>query len=235
MDANGAIESAYDHDSAGRSAGVEPHEPRQSSQSVSRERDAAIARLRELGASREQLFGESERAALEYLYRRYSPALFQIAVRLTRGRDDAEDVVQELFVSLPTALQRYRPGNFDAWLKRVTARIALMKLRTVRRQASVVALRLPALGDEAISADDFAALENHDAIRRALEQLPESWREIVVLRIFLDFTHREIAEMLEISPNLSEVRLCRALKRLRLLLRAYGPEGCATARPNRKR
>ncbi len=73
--------------------------------------------------------------ALSALYLEHGAALFRLAYRLVRTREDAEDVVHDVFVGLPEALLRYEErGSFAAWLKRVTARVALMKLRRGKRR-----------------------------------------------------------------------------------------------------
>ncbi|HWC74684.1 MAG TPA: sigma-70 family RNA polymerase sigma factor, partial [Gemmatimonadales bacterium] len=70
------------------------------------------------------------------LYGRYGRALFRLAYRLTGTREDAEDVVHDVFVGLPEKLERYEErGRLDAWLRRITARTALMRLRGDRRTA----------------------------------------------------------------------------------------------------
>src|SRR5919108_165135 len=76
--------------------------------------------------------------ALGELYRLYGPALFKVAYRLTDSREDAEDVVHDVFLGLPEALERYEErGRLGAWLRRLTARVALMKLRKRRRQSEL--------------------------------------------------------------------------------------------------
>src|SRR5438876_11176990 len=76
--------------------------------------------------------------ALSALYLEHGAALFRLAYRLVGAREDAEDVVHDVFVGLPEALRRYEErGSFAAWLKRVTARVALMKLRRGKRRREV--------------------------------------------------------------------------------------------------
>src|SRR6059036_838784 len=76
--------------------------------------------------------------ALSALYLEHGAALFRLAYRLVGGREDAEDVVHDVFVGLPEALRRYEErGSFGGWLKRVTARVALMKLRSGKRRREV--------------------------------------------------------------------------------------------------
>src|SRR2546426_4641742 len=76
--------------------------------------------------------------ALASLYRTHGAVLFRLAYRLVGAREDAEDVVHDVFVGLPEALRRYEErGSFAAWLKRVTARVALMRLRSGKRRREV--------------------------------------------------------------------------------------------------
>src|SRR5438128_12595842 len=73
--------------------------------------------------------------ALSALYLEHGAALFRLAYRLVGAREGAEDVVHDVFVGLPDALRRYEErGSFAAWLKRVTARVALMRLRSGKRR-----------------------------------------------------------------------------------------------------
>src|SRR5260370_3945380 len=72
--------------------------------------------------------------ALSALYLEHGAALFRLAYRLVGAREDAEDVVHDVFVGLPDALPRYpERGSFAAGLKRVTARVTLMRLRSSQR------------------------------------------------------------------------------------------------------
>ena len=61
----------------------------------------------------------------------------RVAAAILRNTADAEDVVQDVFANLPKALRRYEPGNFEAWLKAVTARTVLMRMRRQRREAEI--------------------------------------------------------------------------------------------------
>src|SRR5260370_1922965 len=73
--------------------------------------------------------------ALSALYLEHGVAWFRLAYRLVGAREDAEDVVHDVFVGLPEALGRYEErGSFGGWLKRVTARVALMRLRSGKRR-----------------------------------------------------------------------------------------------------
>src|SRR5213594_4400935 len=68
--------------------------------------------------------------ALAALYHRHARALLAVAYRLLQRREDAEDVVHDVFLGLPEALRRYEErGSLGAWLKTITTRVALMRLR----------------------------------------------------------------------------------------------------------
>ena len=161
--------------------------------------------------------------ALAELYARHGQTLMSLAFRLTGSRADAEDVLHDVFLGLPEALRQYEErGSLESWLKRVTARVALTRVRT-RARTHEVALddHLPAAPDNAT--DRLADLV---AVQRAIDALPEALRVVFTLREMDGYSHAEIAELLDITSNASEVRMHRAIKSLR---RALG--GATGARP----
>ena len=116
---------------------------------------------------------EGEPSALAQLYSRYSGPLMRLAWRLTRSKDDAEDVLHDVFVGLPEALRHYdERGTFESWIKRVTARIALSSIRARQRSRE-----LPLDDYPLIQSADRADSEADSApIQRAVDSLPESMR-----------------------------------------------------------
>ena len=168
--------------------------------------------------SHSQPLSPEEAEALGVLYRRYAIALLRVATHLTGSATDGQDVVHDVFVQLAYAIKRFRPGNLEAWLKRVTATTALMRLRTVRRHREDIPPTLDFVADD-VASHDLEALEDIEGVRNAVEGLPEALRRVVVLKGFLGYTHSEIAALLNITPNACEVRYCRAVTMLRSLLR----------------
>lgn len=156
-----------------------------------------------------------EEAALSEAYHRFAAGLLTLAFRLTGHGDDAEDVVQELFIGLPEALATYEErGQFEGWLRRIVIRRALMRLRTRRTRGEVsIDLAAAHAGSHSPSLTISA-----DALAAALARLPEEQRAVVVFKVIEGYSHEEIAELLGIRRNASEVRLHRALVRLRALL-----------------
>ncbi len=154
-----------------------------------------------------------EPAALTRLFHAEASGLLALAYRLLLSRDEAEDVVQDLFVGLPEALVRYEErGQFRAWLRAIVVRLCLMRLRRARRTAGG-----PALVDDT-PASAFPDTVTNLALLAALAELPPDLRAVVVLKVIEGYTHEEIAALLGIRRNTSEVRLHRALARLRSAL-----------------
>ena len=153
--------------------------------------------------------------ALGEVFAEYGDVVYRAALRLTGSRADAEDVTQEVFVRLSDALHGFTgtAGNFPGWLRRVAVRQALMHLRGGRRRREVSVESVSAL---TMRAD--AALERL-SIDAALARLPEDHRTVFVLKEVEGYDHAEIAELLGISTANSEVRLHRARRQLRELLR----------------
>jgi RNA polymerase sigma-70 factor, ECF subfamily len=154
--------------------------------------------------------GSSE--ALASLYSTFGATLHRLAYRLTGRREDAEDVVHDVFVGLPEALGRYEErGSLEAWLKRVTARVALMRLRSRNRRREV---GLDAAGPPAEPKTGAAGI----ALQAAVDALPDPLRMVLVLKEIEGYSHAEIGALLGIRAGTSRVRLHAALKRLRKAL-----------------
>jgi RNA polymerase sigma factor (sigma-70 family) len=153
--------------------------------------------------------------ALTEVYERFGDRLMALAFRLTGSQQDAEDVLHDVFLGLPEALAKYdERGSFESWVKRVTARVALSKIRTREREREVD------LADVHIAPESGAMHRLTDlvAVQRAIDALPDTLRVVFVLREVEGYSHAEIAAVLEISTNASEVRLHRAIRALRQTL-----------------
>src|SRR6185436_10031627 len=143
-------------------------------------------------------------AALALVYEEHAGRMLAVAYRLLQSREDAEDVVHDVFVGLPEALRRYEErGAFASWLRKVTARVALARLRQ-RSERDPVSLE--DVGEPAQRQRD---VEGMLSLEQAMKALSPSLRAVVVLREIEGFSHAEVAELLDISVGASEVRLHR--------------------------
>jgi RNA polymerase sigma-70 factor (ECF subfamily) len=124
-------------------------------------------------------------------------------------------VTQDVFLRIPKALGGFTgtSGMFGAWIRRVAARQALVHLRSGRRRREVT---VDGVANLFARTDDTASRLTIDA---ALARLSDEHRLVFLLKEVEGYDHREIAELLEISVANSEVRLHRARRELRALLR----------------
>lgn len=172
-----------------------------------------------------------EAAAYEALVRRETPRLLAVARRMLRNEEDARDAVQDAFVNAFRAFDAFEGGcRVSTWLHRITVNAALTKLRTRRRkpEESIEGLlptfledghhaRHPAEWRDDIEAE-LAHKEDREFVRACIEELPESYRTVLLLRDIEDLDTAEAAQLLGVSENVVKVRLHRARQALRTLL-----------------
>ncbi len=157
-----------------------------------------------------------EAAALETLFRAVEAPAFRLARRLCGGVDEAEDVVQETFLEVVRSVGRFRgDGPFVAWVKRIAASKALMRLRK-RRRTPEDAVDPADLVDRAAArggADD--AVCHRLDLEVALARLSATARAVVWLHDVEGYTHEEIGAAFSCSASFSKSQLARAHTRLR--------------------
>ena len=173
-----------------------------------------------------------EPAAFNTLVTAYGARLYGYFYRLTGSRHDAEDLLQEVFVRLVRMIGRYEhDGRFEGWLFRIATNLVRDRVRrskTARSAGDHSGLR--GAGVEAESAGDrpdpaaegpsvpLERAENLDRLQRAVGQLPEAEREVILLRHFSQLSFREIAEQMGTPLGTALARAHRGLARLRELM-----------------
>ncbi len=146
-------------------------------------------------------------------------ALYGTAYRMTRNAHDAEDLVQETFLRAFRAFDRYQPGtNIRAWLFTILHRARTDSFR--RQSRSPQTVELTGEGPAVAPAQDALAAGGEEIVR-AMEALPEVFRNAVVLRDMEDFSYDEIARILEVPVGtvMSRIHRGRALLRMALARR----------------
>ncbi len=150
-----------------------------------------------------------DEAALEGLYRAFESPVYNLARRICRTTEDAEDVLQETFMEVCRSIRRYRnEGSLWGWIRTIAASKALMRLRRNRYRDTD---ELP---------DDVSERKREDIALRmdleaALERLSETSRAVVWLHDVEGYTHEEIAGMMGRTVSFSKSQLARAHTRLR--------------------
>jgi RNA polymerase sigma-70 factor, ECF subfamily len=173
-----------------------------------------------------------EEWAFETVVRLYSARLLIVARRFVRNDDDARDVLQSAYLSAFRALPNFAgSAQLSTWLHRIVVNTALMKIRTRRRKPEeAIDDLLPAFQDDGHHVERFAdwatpadvlleRQETRQAVRRCIDQLPESYRTVLLLRDIEERSTQEVAELLMVTPTAIKVRLHRARQALSTLLR----------------
>jgi RNA polymerase sigma-70 factor (ECF subfamily) len=176
-----------------------------------------------------------EESAFEQLVRSTSGKLLASARRILRNEDDARDAVQSAFIRAFQSLSRFREeARISTWLHRILVNEALMRLRSrATAEGSIDELLPTFLQDGHQTRDTIDWSESAEAalvraetaavVRRLIDQLPETYRTVLLLRDIEEMTNAEIAEMLGVSKNVVKVRVHRARQALRALLeREFG-------------
>ncbi len=150
-------------------------------------------------------------AALEALYRAFESPVYNLARRICRTAEDAEDVLQETFFEVCRSIGRYRgDGSLWGWVRTIAASKALMRLRRNRyRDTDELEDDAPMSG---AGRQDYHLRMDLEA---ALERLPETSRAVVWLHDVEGYTHEEIAGMMGKTVSFSKSQLARAHTRLR--------------------
>jgi RNA polymerase sigma-70 factor (ECF subfamily) len=172
-----------------------------------------------------------EDAAFETLVRRYGGRMLSVAKRFLSNEADAHDAVQEAFLSAFKALASFDGrSQLGTWLHRIVVNAALMKLRTKKRhpEQSIDDLlpKFKANGHQEAPcsrwssppAADLERVETQQLIREHINQLPESYRTVLLLRDIEELDTDTVAQMLDLNPGTVKVRLHRARQALRTLL-----------------
>ena len=163
---------------------------------------------------------QGDEEALEALFRAFETPVYNLARRILRHPEDAEDVLQETFLEVMRSLRGYRgDGSLWGWIRRIASSKALMR---IRRESIRTTEEL--LEETTGGATPPAGLTVD--LERAFESLSETSRAVVWLHDVEGYTHEEIAELMGKTVSFSKSQLARAHARLR---RQLGPGEGRTA------
>jgi RNA polymerase sigma-70 factor, ECF subfamily len=158
-------------------------------------------------------------AAFEELYRAHAGKLFSVACRMVGNPADAEDLLQEIFLSAHRKLDGFRGESaLGTWLYRLATNHCLDHLRS---RAARMNQLTDALDDEPGQAAGRNLAEQTVTkmdLERALARLPEGCRAAFVLHDVQGLEHREVAEVLGVAEGTSKSQVHKARQRLRALL-----------------
>jgi RNA polymerase sigma-70 factor (ECF subfamily) len=172
-----------------------------------------------------------DRAAFAELYEAHKGPLFSFLFRMCWDKVVAEDCLQEVFIAVWKAAPTWEPtAQVNTWLFRIARNIWINEGRRAKRRPALFSFlgptdeesQQPDFADEAAGPEDNTlSQEARAAVRKAIDQLPEHEKMVVLLSEFDGMKYAEIAEVLEIPVGTVKSRMSSASERLRGLLRKY--------------
>ena len=156
--------------------------------------------------------------AYQRIYKLYSRSMYNVGYRIVNNEAEAEDVLQEAFISAFKNLDHYRgDSTFGAWLKRIVVNKALNQIGKRKFE------RIP--DDEKwdvreeVDQDEFESFPfTVDMVKKAIELLPDGYRTVLSLYLLEGYDHQEIAEIMKITESTSKSQFNRSKKKLREIL-----------------
>jgi RNA polymerase sigma-70 factor (ECF subfamily) len=189
---------------------------------------ALVSREEEQSLVQSALAGDQ--TACARIVKCYGPQMMSVTRRFMRCESDCNDALQDAFISAFKSLGRFEAtSRLSTWLHRITVNACLMKLRSAgtRKETSIDELlptfdwrghhtrRVPEVGDPSgeIETDEMRTL-----VRNAIDQLPEAYRTVLLMRDIEELETTETARLLDTTENNVKTRLHRARQALRTLL-----------------
>lgn len=152
---------------------------------------------------------KGDRIAQKVIYDRLASRMFPVCIRYVGDRSVAQDILQEGFITLFSKMDSYKGnGSFDGWARKIFVNTALMYLR--KKDALKMSDELE--NARSLSSDISTQMENigYKELMKLITSLPPGFRTVFNLYVVEGYSHKEIAEMLNISETTSRTQLSRA-------------------------
>lgn len=162
---------------------------------------------------------KGDKTAYRLLYERYARAMYNTALRITNNTADAEDILQEAFTDAFMQISSFRQqSTFGAWVKQIVVfkSIGLIK----KRRLALVELepeKLDFSQDEEMSEEEIDY--NVNAIKTALQSLPDGYRAVLNLYLLEGYDQEEIADIMQLAPSTVRTQYIRGKQKLIGLLK----------------
>lgn len=151
------------------------------------------------------------------LYKRFSRKMFSLCLKYSRNRAEAEDVLQDSFLTIYEKIEQYQyKGAFEGWMKRIVINTALQRYRgqsvlNIVDEAKIEDINI------SVESDDLSI----DFLLNCIQELPDRYRLVFNLYVLDGYSHKEIAKMLEITTGTTKSNLARARTILRDKIETY--------------
>jgi RNA polymerase sigma-70 factor (ECF subfamily) len=163
---------------------------------------------------------KNDRASQKALYEQFYSKMLGVCLRYSKSSDEAKDALHEGFMKVFDSLKNFKAtGSFEGWIRRIMVNTAIDHLRKNKQNYLIVSTvyaneKASNVADE-ISDDELALHIGKEDILRAIQELTPAYRTVFNLYVIEEYTHKEIAEMLDISEGTSKSNLSKAKFNLR--------------------
>ena len=160
-------------------------------------------------------------AAFELIYERYHRRTYSLCLRMTSSQTEAEDLTQEVFIQLFRKIGSFRGDSaFSTWLHRLTVNQVLMhfRRRSVKNERTSDDGEMPEQTVRGTADPSRMAVVDRIALKNAIAELPNGYRNVFILHDVEGFEHEEVARIMGISVGTSKSQLHKARLKLRTLL-----------------
>jgi RNA polymerase sigma-70 factor (ECF subfamily) len=162
---------------------------------------------------------EGNRRMQEELYRRFSPRMYAVCLRYAGNAEEAEDILQEGFIKVFKKLDSFRSeGSFEGWVRRIFVNTAIEHFRRKRYLMPVTEKEENTIEGKYVSVLDELAEKD---ILALVQELSPGYRTVFNMYVVEGYTHKEIADMLNISEGTSKSQLSRAKVILQEMVRTF--------------
>jgi len=140
------------------------------------------------------------------LYHLYSRTLFAICLKYSRNREEAQDVLHDAFITIFNKINQFKhKGSFEGWIKRITVNTALQRYRD---KSFLEVVNEETLKDEEVEINEDEI--ELDFLLQCVQQLPDRYRLVFSMYVLDGYSHKQIAQILEITTGTSKSNLSRA-------------------------
>lgn len=153
--------------------------------------------------------GEKDQKAQKEFYFFYAQKLFNICKRYLKDSDRAKDLLQDSFIKIFDNLHQYSGNSpIEAWMGRITANTCIQHLKKEKKlqESAIDDYPLTTVEDDEVEGGSYSS----EMLFKALDMLDDNFKAVFNLFVFEEYSHKEIAEILNINENTSRSRLSRA-------------------------
>lgn len=163
--------------------------------------------------------------AFDIILNKYQNFIYNIALRMTSNLSDAEDITQDVFITLFSKINQFeKKSQFSTWIYRITINTCYDYLKKKKRAPLSIEqdeIKLVVENKKSTFSRDIEIKQDQDEVQKAINHLPIDLKTIIILYDIKGLKYQEIADIMEISIGTVKSRINRARKKLFKILKPY--------------